>query len=363
MDDRTRRHAEVLVDHCTDVGPDDDVLVKAPTAADDLVVALYELLGERGARPMLSWVNGRAGAAYARAMDVEDFRTKEHLRAAMAETDVAILVGGASNRAESAGVDTEKSAAASRAREPVLRERLEARWVITRHPTAADAQKAGMSTPAWTDFVYDAVNRDWAAQREFQARIVDVLDSADEVRVVSGDDTDVRMSVDGMDARSDHAQHNLPGGEVYTSPVVDSVEGVVTFDLPVVRNGREVADARLVFEDGEVVDYDAPRNEDVLASVLDTDAGARRVGELGIGTNRGIDRFSHTLLFDEKMGDTVHLALGNAMEECVPADRAFNESATHVDLLVDVSEDSRIEVDGEVVQRDGRFWFEEGGDG
>ncbi|WP_254545323.1 aminopeptidase [Halomarina pelagica] len=364
MDDRVRRHAEILVDHCTDVGPDDDVLISAPATADDLVVALYERLGERGARPTLSWRNRRAGRAYARAMDVDDFRTKGHDLAAMRETDVVIMVAGSTNAAETSDVDPAKAAASARANRPVLEERLEStRWVITQHPTPADAQRAEMSTAAWTDFVYDAVNRDWAAQREFQEQLVEILDPAAAVRVVSGEGTDLSMSVDGMRAGSDDATRNLPGGEVFTAPVPDSVEGEVTFDLPVRRHGREVRDARLVFEGGEVVDHTAGRNEDVLTSVLDTDEGARRLGELGIGTNRGIDRFTGTLLFDEKMGDTVHLALGNAVEECVPDGREFNASATHVDMLVDVSEDSRIEVDGEVVQRDGTFRFEEGFDG
>ena len=360
MDDRIRRHAEILVDHCTDVGPDDDVLIRAPAAAENLVVALYERLGERGARPTLTWVNRRAGRAYARAMDVEDFRPKEHFLAAMEATDVVIMIQAGSNAAETSDVDPETSAAAARARQPVLEERLDARWVITQHPTAADAQRAEMSTEAWTDYVYDAVLADWEAQRDFQRQLSERLDPAEEVRIVSGDDTDLRLSVDGMAAVSDHAQNNLPGGEVFTSPVPDAVDGEVVFDLSVIRDGREVEDARLVFEDGEVVEYSARRNEDVLAGVLETDAGARRLGELGIGTNRGIDRITGTLLFDEKMGDTVHLALGNAIDECVPDDREFNESATHVDMLVDVSEDSRIEIDGEVVQRDGTFWFEDG---
>jgi len=360
MDDRIRRHAEILVDHCTDVADDDNVLVRAPTEAEDLVVALYEQLGKRGARPTTSWSNSRAKRAYARAMDTSDFRTKDHSLAAMEETDVVIMVMASANSAETSDVDPEKSSAAGRAKQPILEERLDKRWVITQHPTAADAQRAEMSTDAWTEFVYDAVNRDWEAQREHQAQMVEILDPASEVRIVSGEGTDLRMSVDGMRANNDYATRNLPGGEAFTSPVPDSVEGEVTFDLPVIRNGREIRDARLTFEGGEVVAHSAGRNEEVLTSVLDTDEGARRVGELGIGMNRGIDRFTYNTLFDEKMGDTVHVALGNALEDCVPDDREFNESATHVDMLVDMSEDSRIEVDGEVVQRDGTFRFEDG---
>lgn len=139
MNDRIRRHAEILVEHCTDVTADDNVLVKAPTAAEDLVVALYEQFGKRGARPVTEWTHRRAGAAYAREMDADDFRTKDQRRAAMEETDVVILVAAPGNTAESADIDPEKGATASRAREPILEERLDTRWVITRHPTQADA--------------------------------------------------------------------------------------------------------------------------------------------------------------------------------------------------------------------------------
>jgi aminopeptidase len=189
--------------------------------------------------------------------------------------------------------------------------------------------------------------------------MVELLDDASEVRIVSGDTTDVTMSVDGMVTENDYAEKNLPGGEVFTAPVVDSVEGEVLFDKPLMAQGREIEAVRLVFEAGEVVEFEAAKNEDVLAAVLDTDAGASRLGELGIGMNRDIDRFTYNMLFDEKMGDTVHMALGRAYEENVPDDRERNDSAMHMDMIVDMSEDSRIELDGEVVQRDGVFVFED----
>jgi aminopeptidase len=190
--------------------------------------------------------------------------------------------------------------------------------------------------------------------------MVEILDPADEVRIVSGDTTDVRMSVDGMDAANDYGEKNLPGGEAYTAPVPDSVEGEVLFDKPLIAQGREVTDARLVFEDGEVVEHSATKNEELLTQVLNTDEGARRLGELGIGMNRDIDRFTDNMLFDEKMGDTIHLAIGRALDWTVPEGQPKNESAVHQDMIVDMSEDSFIEVDGEVVQRDGTFRFEDG---
>ena len=159
------------------------------------------------------------------------------------------------------------------------------------------------------------------------------------------------------------SEKNLPGGEVFTAPVPDSVEGEVLFDMPLMAQGREVTEVRLVFEDGEVTEHSADRNEDLLTEVLHTDDGARRLGELGIGMNRDIDRFTYNMLFDEKMGDTVHMAIGRAYEETVGEDRQANESAVHLDMIVDMSEESVIEVDGEVVQRDGTFRFEDGFEG
>jgi aminopeptidase len=216
-----------------------------------------------------------------------------------------------------------------------------------------------MSTEGYENFVWDAINKDWDEQREFQAQMVEILDDADEVHIVSGDETDIRMSVDSMIPLNDYGEKNLPGGEVFTAPVVDSVEGEVLFDMPLYHEGREVQNARLAFENGEVVSHSATQNEAVLTEILETDDGARRLGELGIGMNRDIDQFTYNMLFDEKMGDTVHMAVGRAYPETVGENREVNESTTHVDMIVDMSEDSYIEIDGEVVQRDGTFVFED----
>ncbi len=360
MDPRIRAHAELLVDHCTSVTAGENVLISAPTGAEALVVALYGCIGERDARPMTTWRNPRASREYLRRVDPEEVRTSEHERAAMAESDVAILIKGSRNASAGSDVPGETRTAAGRARQPVLAERLDTRWVITQHPTAADAQRAGMSTAAWTDYVYEATLADWEDRRRRQRRIADVLEAGSELRLVKGEATDLRFSIEGMGAYNDDGTENMPGGEVATVPVVDSVEGTVAFDLPALRHGREVEGAWLSFEEGEVVEYGAARNEEVLTAVLETDPGARRAGEFGIGTNEGIDRLCGNVLFDEKARNTVHLALGAAVEACVPDGEEVNESAVHFDLLLDASEDSVVDVDGETIQRDGRFWFEEG---
>ncbi|MBP2252033.1 aminopeptidase [Halarchaeum solikamskense] len=364
MDPRVRRHAEIVVEHSTDIEAGDRVVVTAPPAAEDFAVAVYELLAERGAHPV-SLSNGRFGSpraerAYLRNVDQDDLDEPDHLTALYERTDAAIRVRGDENVTEMRDVEGDAQAAYQRAYAPARSELLDTRWCLTQYPTPANAQLADMSTEAYEDFVWNAVDKDWEAQRAHQQQMVEILDPADEVRIVSGDETDLTMSVAGMRTLNDHGEHNLPGGEVFTAPVPDSVEGEVRFDLPLYHQSHEIENARLTFEDGRVVEYDADRNAEVLGDVLDTDEGARSLGELGIGMNRDIDRFTYNMLFDEKMGDTVHLAVGMAYDDCVPEGREPNESAVHVDMIVDMSEDSRIEVDGEVVQRDGTFRFEDG---
>jgi len=360
MDPRVREHAEVLVEDCIDISEGDEVVVMAPAVAEDLVVALHEVLGEKGALPHYSGMHSRANRAYMRAADVEDFAESD-IRMTLAETaDAFVQVLGSRNSFETSDVDPEKNAARRKANEDAMAVFMENDWVLTQYPAAGDAQQAEMSTAAYEDFVWNAVNKDWEAQRDFQANMVEILDAGSEVRIVSGDTTDVTMSVAGMHAKNDWADVNMPGGEAFTAPVPDSVEGEVLFDKPLMAQGREVEGVYLRFEGGEVVEHSAEKSEDVLTSVLETDEGARRLGELGIGMNRDIDRFTYNMLFDEKMGDTVHMALGRAYPENVGEDRERNESAVHQDMIVDMSEDSYIAVDGEVVQRDGTFRFEDG---
>ncbi len=359
MDPRIREHAAVIANHSVDLEEGDTVVVDAHPVAEDLVVALHEEIGEAGAKPLwtVQRAGKRSGRAFLRSSDGE-FETPEHELALIEETDVYIAVRAGPNATETSDVDPALNTAYRKAKRPITEERLGKRWCLTQFPAPGNAQLAEMSTEAYENFVWDAVNKDWAEQREHQEQLVERLDPADEIRIVSGDETDVTMSIAGNRAINDHGKFNLPGGEVFTAPVPDSVEGTVRFDMPLYHQGREVTDVTLEFENGEVVSHEAAKNEAVLTEVLEADAGARRLGELGIGMNRDIDRFTYNMLFDEKMGDTVHMAVGRAYDETVGEDNEANDSSVHVDMIVDMSEDSRIEVDGETIQRDGTFVFE-----
>ena len=360
MDPRIREHAAVIVDHSLDISEGDDLVIDAHPVAEDLVVALHELAADRGVNPLV--VQDRLGERYRRAFlrNREEFETPGHVEALYEAMDAYIAIRGSENVTETSDVDPEVTAAYQQSQQPLLSERLSKPWCLTQYPAPANAQLAQMSTEGYEDFVWDAVNKDWDDVRDHQSQMVDILDPADEVRIVSGDTTDVSMSIAGNPTLNDYGEKNLPGGEVFTAPVVDSVEGEVLFDKPLYHQGREITDVFVRFEDGVVVDHSAETNEDLLTEVLSTDEGADRLGELGIGMNRDIDRFTYNMLFDEKMGDTVHMAVGRAYEDTVGEGNDRNESAVHVDMIVDMSEESFIEVDGEEVQRDGTFVFEDG---
>jgi len=356
----------VLVDWSARVESGDHVVVRVAEGAHDLAVAVAEQLGERGATLATTYAADEVSRAYLRGHDGE-FETPAPELGLYEAADAVLSLGGGRNTFATADVDGTTRQAAARATDPVREARLATDWVSTVHPTRSLAQQAGMSYEAYRDFVYDAVLRDWAALADEMQQLKQVLDAGSEVRLVADDGaTDLTMSIADRTAVNSAASvaydsHNLPSGEVFTAPY--ATEGTVHFDVPMTVSGTRVRDVTLRFEDGEVVDHSAAVGEEVLTDILDTDAGARRLGELGVGMNRGIDRVTDNILFDEKMGDTVHLAVGRAYDACLPEGDSGNDSAVHVDLITDVSDGVRLAVDGEVVQRNGRFRWEAEFDG
>jgi aminopeptidase len=227
----------------------------------------------------------------------------------------------------------------------------ELKWVGCQYPTPSLAQEAGLSLQEFEDFLYGACLLDWDAERERMSRYAQHFDDAEEVRLV-GAGTDIRIGVAGRPALVDAGGANMPGGEFFLSPVEDSAEGEIVFgEFPAVYDGREVAGIALRFEAGRVVEASATANEEFLLEMLDLDEGARRLGELGIGCNPGITRYMNNTLFDEKMDGTAHLALGNGLPEV----GGTNVSQLHWDIVKDLRQGGRLELDGRVVQEDGRW--------
>ena len=362
MDPRIADHAEILVDWSARVERGDNVVMSVSEGAHDLAVAVARALGERGANLVTLYGSDEVQRAFVRAHDGEFEADPAHELALIEAADVYLRLGGGRNTSALADVPGDRRQDYARATTGLREARMATDWVSTVHPTRSLAQQAGMSIEAYREFVYDAIIRDWETLADEMAKLKEILDEGSEVRLKK-ERTDLTMSIEGRTAVNSAASvaydsHNLPSGEVFTAPY--DTEGAVFFDVPMTIYGSALRDVHLRFEDGEVVDWSAAENEDVLEEVIQTDEGARRLGELGIGMNRGIDRFTDNILFDEKMGDTVHLALGRAYDACLPAGERGNQSAVHVDMITDVSEDATLAVDGEVVQRNGTFRWEVG---
>jgi aminopeptidase len=364
MDQRVLEHAETLVDWSGRIEAGDNVVVSVGEGAHELGVAVAEKLGDRGANMHVTYSSEEMHRAYQRAHD-GDFDADPEFELALYErADSALSLRGTRNTAATVDIPEQTQQAFSQAREKIREAHLATDWVSTVHPTRALAQQAGMSYQAYADFVYDAILRDWESLAEEMGQLKEILDRGSEVRILKdGDATDLTLSIENRTAVNSAASvaydsHNLPSGEVFTAPA--DTAGQVVFDIPMTIRGSRIENARLVFKDGVVVDWEADSGEDVLTSIIETDGGSNRLGELGIGMNRGIDRITDQILFDEKMGGTVHLALGRAYEACLPEGESGNQSAVHVDLITDMREDgTRLLVDGELIQRDGVFRWED----
>jgi aminopeptidase len=357
-DARDHAYAELIVDGCLGVQPGWQVLVGGNPLARPLLEEVCAALARRGAFALLRVsFEGLlvSSLRWAGEAPLELLARPAPLLAYELETaDALLFVSAPENTRAGASVDAERlqivRAAYQGATARVMSHELA--WVVCQYPTDALAQEAGIGTGEFADLLYGSVLRDWAAEGARMRHIADRFDAASEVRIV-GAGTDLRLSLEGRTMKVDALGANLPGGEFFGCPLEDSAEGEISFgDFPAVYSGREVAGIRLRFAGGRVVDASAAANEAFLLQMLDTDDGARRIGELGIGCNPGITRYMKNTLFDEKMDGTVHIALGRSYTDL----GGVNDSRIHWDLVKDLRPaGSRIELDGVIVQSDGAW--------
>jgi aminopeptidase len=362
-DGRLRRLAEVIVDYSAGVRPGELVLLEGPVIVEPLLEELYRSVLHAGGRPVTRID-----------LDLDELLLKEGseeqiawvnpaLREDVERADVRIVIEGTSNSKSLTAVDPRRQALQERARSE-LRERYleralkgELRWVLSAYPTNAAAQDAEMSLSDYEDFLYGAALLDdgdagarWRAFSEQLRRVAEFLSEKRELRIVA-DCTDLTLAVGGRTWIASAGHENLPDGEVFTAPHERSVEGEIRFSYPAVFRGRQVDDVRLSFREGAVVEASAAHGQDFLEEMIAVDEGARRVGELAFGLNEAITTFTRNILFDEKIGGTVHLALGSAYAES----GGENRSALHWDMICDLRSGSEVYADGELVYRDGRF--------
>jgi aminopeptidase len=342
--------AELVCDWCLEVSDGQQVLVAATTLAEPLVTALHRALLERGAWPLLRLTPaGLQRDFYDYALDrhLDGFAPFELSEAGAVDASLRIDAPGDVRALDE--VDPARIARAMGARRPIQAARLSRRWCVTIWPTPALAEEAGMPQPEYEAFLTRALFLDrpdpvsaWRALAARQQALVERLADARELRI-QAERTDLRLGVEGRCWMNSNGQRNMPSGEVFTGPHEDSAEGTIRFTIPSNPRGVHVDGVELTFSAGEVIAARADTGADYLHTALASDAGARRLGELGIGTNGGIDRATGSTLLDEKIAGTVHLALGRSY----PETGGTNESALHWDLVCDLRNGGRLAVDGE----------------
>jgi aminopeptidase len=346
--------ADLLCDWCLRVGQSDYVLVFSTPQAAPLLRALHRAVIARGAwAPGLRIaIPGVAEDFYKLASDelIDTFPPQE--LAEMERIDAYLRIDAPGNTRALADIDPTVLTRAARARSPIQEARMGKRWCGTLWPTPALAQEAGMSDDDYAAFVGRALFLDRpdpvAAWRELSARqatLVEQLSPTREIRI-EADGTDLRLRVDDRTWINSDGRRNMPSGEVFTGPLEDSANGTIRFTIPSSPRGVLVQDVTVTFENGKVVSATAARGQDYLDAALATDPGALFLGELGIGTNAGIDRATGSILLDEKMAGTVHLALGRSY----PETGGRNVSALHWDLICDLRAGGRLTADGDPIR-------------
>jgi aminopeptidase len=365
-DTRIHKFAQILVDHSTHVGDGDRVAITTSTAAEPLVKAIYQLVLDRGGYPhVLFDFQDQEEVFFAHAKESQlDFVPLFH-KMAFEQFDVLIKVRADTNTRALGSVDPERQTRRQKAMFSLIQVQLtrgadkSLRWMSTLFPTNAYAMEADMGFEQYQDFVFRAMHADdgtpdpvahWMGVKEEQQRIIDRIQGHDLVEI-KGPNVDLTLSIKGRTFKNACGEHNMPDGEIYTGPVEDSANGWVRYTYPAMYHGRIVDGIELKFEAGKVVSASATENEAYLLKLIDTDSGSRYIGEFAIGTNFEIDRFTKSILFDEKIGGTFHMALGAGY----PETGSQNKSDIHWDMICDLRKDSEIRVDGEVVYKDGQF--------
>ena len=361
-DIRLNKLANILVNYSLEIKPGAQIEIRTNPSALDIALLVYEEAVKAGAYVLNSISIPGSEETFFKFANDDQLDYVSPIRKQIYETFNAVLVIGAEHNTRAlSGIDPERISRARKATTPLTKifleraAKLDLRWCYTVFPTNASAQEADMSLREYKEFVYGAGLLDtadpveaWRNEGKRQRELIEWL-SGKELVEIRGDDIDLKLSIKDRTFKEADGKHNFPDGEIFTGPVEESVNGWVRFNYPAIYEGQEVIDVELWFEDGKVVKEKASKGEDLLTSLLNSDPGARFLGEWGIGTNYGIQRFTKNMLFDEKMGGTIHFAVGIGY----PETGSVNESAIHWDMLCDMTQ-SEIIIDGDQFYKDGK---------
>jgi aminopeptidase len=360
--DIIKKYAKLLVEYSLGLKKGDKFLIQSTYLAEELLKEVYARALAAGAYPEFKIsLNGTEKIFFDNASDSQLEYVSGLSRYVYENYDAVLNVLAPFNLKELQNVEAAKKQKHSSARAELNRIFMkraaaeELRWTLCVFPTNAEAQECGMSLGEYSNFVYDGcfLYEDdpvgcWKKLENDQQKIVDLLNSKKEIHF-KGSNVDIRFETTGRRWINSAGKRNVPSGEVFTSPVEDSVDGTVRFSYPGIYMGQEIEDISLEIRNGKVVKAGAAKGEELLKKILEI-PGAERFGEAAIGNNNRIKKFTKNMLFDEKMGGTIHMALGAAY----PETGGKNESAIHWDLLADMN-DGQILADGEIIYEDGKF--------
>jgi aminopeptidase len=368
MDPRVDKVAEIIVNYSSQVRPGDLCMIHFyEPVAEPLALAVYKHVLLAGGNAIFRIGPGEYTAAaeilYLHGRDAQLDFMDPTFNWLMNNIDVRLALRAAVNTRALTSVDPARVSRFQKAQAPTMQAFMERqgtgalRWTLTQYPTQAAAQDAEMSLREYEDFVYGACMAHlndpvayWRAKSAEQQRLIEWLKGKDKV-TIKGEYIDLSLSIKGRVFVNADGKHNFPDGEIYTGPVEDSINGWVRYTYPAIKDGREVEGIELRFEQGKVVRATAHKSEDFLNAILDTDAGSRYIGEFAIGTNESIQQFTRNILFDEKIGGTVHMAVGAGY----PNTGSVNKSAIHWDMICDMRSGGEIQVDGELFYQNGEF--------
>lgn len=354
-DPRNKKLAKILVEYSVKVKPGDKVVVSCTSQAGlPLAREVYKLLLYRKTFPYFQLSDERLNYLFYKNANKQQLLTRPEINHYIAGWgDKFINIVAEQNPKELANINPERQALRSKITKPIKDIILAKRWILTYYPTNGMAYACSMSLHELEDFYFKSCLKDWDKEKNKMKKLKKILDDGQKVRII-GKETDLKLSFKNRRFAICAGEYNMPDGEVFGGPEEESVEGNVFFDLPSLYNGKEVTGVRLKFIKGRVVSYDAHTNRRFLEKMLDTDKGAKTLGEFGIGTNFSINKFMQNILFDEKIGGTIHLALGSSFKEAEGGGK--NDSAIHWDLIKDMRlKGSKIFVDNKLIFKDGKI--------